>query len=351
MLSMSTVLGCSDFMMNFSYPGLIMSGRTMDLGSTKNWTITTWPVGKTEQLMDPIGSELKGARYTSKYGTVGITGNWFGDERYGFYSLFGEAINERGLSCGQLTLVGSQYQQPSPLKTNVFYGTFCKWATQLYATSEEVYDALGNVAIFGPEILAEHFILHDAKGVSLVVELIDGQQHLYLDYNDHSSGYGIMTNEPPFDYHLTNVEHYEWKRSLARQAVPVPGSWYPEERFMRIHMVKSGMQDLGLFESVTSYQEAFSLTSQVLNVVTVPYGNQYGTDTGDLSGEGSSPDHTIWGIIRDHSSPALYWRDAGNPTFRGFKLSDIDFTTGASQKQIILESVGSFFIDVTSSLQ
>ena len=26
--------------------------------------------------------------------------------------------------------------------------------------------------------------------------------------------------------------------ALARQAVPVPGSWYPEDRFMRVLMVK-----------------------------------------------------------------------------------------------------------------
>lgn len=324
-----------------------MSGRTMDLGSTTNWTITSWPVNSEESLPDPDG--LQGARYTSKFGTVGITGNWLGDDKYGFYSLFGEAMNEKGMTCGQLTLVGSEYQRPSLRKTNVFFGVFCKWATQLFDNVEDVRSALGDVAIWGPEILSEHFVLRDANGVSLVLELIGGELHSYLDYNDGKSGFGIMTNEPTFDWHLTNIEHYEWKRSLSRQAVPVPGSWYPEERFLRIHMVKSGMQDFGLNEE-PNYQEAFSLTAQVLNVVTVPYGNQYGTDTGEASGEGSNPDHTMWGLIRDHSTPALYWRDAGNPTFRGIKLSEIDFSVGALQYQIPLE-VGPYFIDFTSYFQ
>lgn len=300
----SLCTACSDFMMNFSSSGLVMSGRTMDLGSTANWTITSWPVHNREQLPDPEG--LQGARYTSKFGTVGITGNWLGDDKYGFYSLFGEAINEKGLTCGQLTLVGSEYQMPSVGKTNVFFGVFCKWATQLFDNVEDVHNALENVAIWGPEILSEHFVLRDANGASLVVELIDGEQHLYLDFNDGESGYGIMTNEPSFDWHLKNIEHYEWKRTLSRQAVSVPGSWYPDDRFLRIHMVKSGMQEFGLNNAPT-YQEAFSLTAQVLNVVTVPYGNQYGTDTGEASGEGSNPDHTMWGITRDHSTPALYW--------------------------------------------
>lgn len=260
-------------------------------------------VSEEESLQAP---GFDSARWNAKYGTVGFSGNWLGDSKYGFYSLFGDSLNTEGLSCGQLTLVGSEYEKPSLRKTNVFYGTFCKWATQLFSNVLEVHDAMENVAIFGPVILAEHFILRDASGASLVIELIDGKKQLHLDFNDVKSGYGIMTNEPAFDFHLTNIEHYEWKRSLARQAVPIPGSWYPEERFLRLHMVKSGMQDFGLNE-ITSYQEAFALTAQVINVVQVPYGEQYGTDTGEASGEGTNPDHTQWAIIRDHGTPAIYW--------------------------------------------
>ena len=52
------------------------------------------------------------------------------------------------------------------------------------------------------------------------------------------------------------------------------------------------------------FQDAFSLTVQVMNTVTVPQGNQYGTDSG--SGEGNG-DHSCWGLVRDHKEPALYW--------------------------------------------
>lgn len=53
-----------------------------------------------------------------------------------------------------------------------------------------------------------------------------------------------------------------------------------------------------------SFQQAFSLTVQVMNTVTVPQGDQYGTDSG--SGEGNA-DHSCWGLVRDHQEPALYW--------------------------------------------
>lgn len=54
----------------------------------------------------------------------------------------------------------------------------------------------------------------------------------------------------------------------------------------------------------TDFQQAFSLTVQVMNTVTVPQGDQYGTDSG--SGEGNG-DHSCWGLVRDHKEPALYW--------------------------------------------
>jgi choloylglycine hydrolase len=130
-----------------------------------------------------------------------------------------------------LTLVNTEYESPAADKKNIFYGTFCQFATQMFATVAEAAAAMDDIRIYGPPILEEHFILHDATGASLVIELVGGVKKLYLDLNDNGvTGFGIMTNEPELSYHLTNVEHYEWKRSLSRQAVAVPGGWYPEDR-------------------------------------------------------------------------------------------------------------------------
>jgi len=145
------------------------------------------------------------------------------------------------------------------------------------------------------------------------------------------------------------MKHYEWKRTLARQAVAIPGNFYPDERFQRVHMVKAGMQDQGLFESTVDYQTAFALTAQVLNTISVPEGNQYGTDSGESSGEGDA-DHSVFGIIRDHATPALYWRDAGNPTFRRIQLKDVDLSSSGKRKAVKLEE-GGFFIDVSANMQ
>ena len=63
--------------------------------------------------------------------------------------------------------------------------------------------------------------------MSVVIEILDKKKNVYVDGNDGITGYGIMTNEPPLDYHITNVEHYEWKRTLTRQAIAMPGNLHP----------------------------------------------------------------------------------------------------------------------------
>ena len=38
------VQGCSDYIMRFKEENFKLSGRTMDLSMTNNWTISSWPV-------------------------------------------------------------------------------------------------------------------------------------------------------------------------------------------------------------------------------------------------------------------------------------------------------------------
>lgn len=299
---------CSDFYMNFAAPDIRLSVRTMDLGTEMtNWTFTSWPAGATVDYSSrpPMSMSQALSGEPIKYAMLGVSANWFGDEHWGFPTFFGDSINEKGLSCSLLTLLGTKYEHFSERKTNVFAGSFCKWATALHADVLEVQSALDSISIYGPDILAEHFVLRDANGLSLVIEVMDGKKNVYLDRNDGESGFGITTNEPTLDWHIENVKHYEWKRTLARQSIAIPGNFYPEERFLRVHMVKSGMSSYA--QTVTSFAQAFSLSAQVLNVITVPQGEQYGTDTGENSGEGSSNDHSVFGLIRDHADPALYW--------------------------------------------
>ena len=174
-------LACSDFYMNFTSHKL--SGRTMDLGLMSNWTLTSWPT-KSED----INGNPPLAFWMPKIGVVGITANWFGDDKYGFPSLFADSLNERGLSCSLLALTMAGYEKKSDTKTNVFAGLFCFYVAQNYDSVYDLKDALTNIAIWGPDALAQHFIVHDASGASLIVEVVGGKQYVYLDTNTGVNG-------------------------------------------------------------------------------------------------------------------------------------------------------------------
>lgn len=356
------VTGCTDFFMNFTEHSL--SARTLDLGTYRNWTLSAWPrssggnENQDKLFKNPISSKIISKDmqeliwWPNIYSTFGISGNWLGDDHYKFPTFFADGINEKGLSCSMLSLVGTKYQKYSPLKTNVFAGVFCHYVTQNYATVNDLQASLHKIAIWGPDLLAQHFIIRDASGASLVIECIDGEKRVYLDLNDNKNGFGITTNEPTFDWHLENIRHYQWKRTLSRQAVATPGNFYPEERFLRVYMVKSGMEAKGIMTDTKDYKQAIAYTAQVVNTISVPEGYQYGTDSSEESGGGSegSADHTIFAVIRDHRNPMFYWRDRTNPTFRRLRLSDVDFNHGERVMMLPLEETGEFFIDVAEEM-
>lgn len=328
--------GCSEFYMGFTDPSLRLTGRTLDMGSMTNWTISTWRVDDT--VDHPY------VNWSPKHSSLGLTGNWLGDDRFLGIAFYADSLNEHGVSCSFLTLINTEYEEKSDSKTNVFAPVFCHWVAQSFADVDELKDALDNVAIWGPDALGQHFAVRDINGKSLVIECVGGEKFVYVDKNDGKHTFGIMTNEPTFDYHLMNIRHYEWKRTLVRQSVAIPGNFYPEERYLRIHMVKSGMQEL--MENTTDFQTAFSLTTQVLNTVNVPMGEQYGTDSGDSSGEGHN-DHTQWALIRDHYNKAFYWRDSYNPTWRRIRMEDVI----DGEQKILKLPTGPYFIDMADAME
>lgn len=291
---------CSNFVMNNDYG---ISVRTMDLGSIPRlgWSLLAVPAG------------LPGLR-SSKYGYLGFAATILGviEENY----LFG-GMNDAGLSCDAQTLLGSKYPDAAAGKDNMEAILLCRWALEGFATLDEIQEGLKSVQFTEFALVGGlHWVLRDATGKGLVVEFLDGEMVTREDRNDGDSTFGIMTNEPPFDWQLKAIQHLKWKEGLARTAVAMPGAWYPEDRFQRIFQVKRGMP------VPKSYQEAVMQAVHVLNTVTVPMGLQLGTDSGKHSGEGSG-DHTQWGVIYDHVQKSIYWRSSSNHNLQRLKLEDV----------------------------
>ncbi len=78
----------------------------------------------------------------------------------------------------------------------------------MFRNVEEVKEALekitvADISLVRPTAKAPlHYIFSDAFGNHLIVEFIDGEER------SMSNRTGVLTNEPPFDWHQINLQHY-----------------------------------------------------------------------------------------------------------------------------------------------
>jgi len=242
----------------------------------------------------------------------------------------------------------TKHPKKDPSQVNINADQFCEWALAGFSSAEDLHRAMKNVTIIKALVIPDqHFIVRDAKGVSLVAEFLEGKTHAYLDYNDDGkTGFGITTNEPPLEFHITNVKHFQWKRSCARSAVGIPGAFYPDDRFLRIFMFREGMSE------PKSYKEAVLQAVHILNSVTLPVGLQYGTDAGDSPNpkkSGKDYEITLYGVIYDHLNKTLYWRTNQNQSLQRLRISDLDLKKGAKSRSIHSENDLPWFLDVSNA--
>eukprot|EP00928_Gymnodinium_smaydae_P024535 TRINITY_DN19826_c0_g1_i1.p1 TRINITY_DN19826_c0_g1~~TRINITY_DN19826_c0_g1_i1.p1 ORF type:complete len:354 (-),score=42.45 TRINITY_DN19826_c0_g1_i1:142-1203(-) len=324
---------CSHFAMENDYK---LTVRTMDLGNIpfSSWQIMTVPIG------------TRGLR-SSSHGYVGFVIKVAG---FTLHDLVFAGMNDAGLTCDLQTLLGTRYPQASQTDDNIDVAFLCRWALEGFASIAEVKQGLEKVRFVEPSIEyrvigGAHWALRDAHGQGLIVEFLDGEMKVMEDNNDNGkTGFGIMTNEPPISWQTQAIRHLQWKQSLARSAVSMPGSWYPDERFQRIHLVKSGMP------KPATHIEAMMQATHVLNTVTVPMGEQLGTDSGKRSGEGSG-DHTQWGVIYDHANTTVYWRSTVNQNLQRLRLVDAHLEPSKPQQYLaVFAEELPWFNDVAGTL-
>eukprot|EP00930_Biecheleria_cincta_P098733 TRINITY_DN90387_c0_g1_i1.p1 TRINITY_DN90387_c0_g1~~TRINITY_DN90387_c0_g1_i1.p1 ORF type:complete len:351 (-),score=52.36 TRINITY_DN90387_c0_g1_i1:280-1332(-) len=321
-------MSCSNFAMNNDYR---ISADTMDLGSDPyQWMIITRPQG------------MAGLR-SSRFGYVGFVaklGSVLED------TLVADGMNTAGLTCDAHTLLGTKHPGRNESLDNIDAGYMCQWALEGYGSVADLKAALSGVNFVearDPDFKDQHWVFRDAYGHGLAVEFLAGRTEIYDDFNDGGkTGFGIFTNEPPLLWQNEAVRHLEWKQTLARSAVDVPGSWYPEARFQRLHLVKSGMP------KPVSYQEAIMQAVHVLNTVTVPMGSQMGTDSGEGEGLG---DHTQYAVIYDSKNQIIYWRTQVNQNLQRLRLQDAGLEVGSKEHVIAAQDPElPWFHDASGSL-
>jgi len=332
--------GCSNFYMNYTNPLFKLSARTLDLPVEMDVVVHTFPAGQT--------ANIQGLQWKSKYGYVG----WFLQSKdavkqtfsagidFGSLDVVAEGMNTEGLSCALQLFAGAKMQAPhrDPGR-NLFSLSLCKWVLENFARVEEVMQSLPAMRVVHDS--PTHFVINDANGKIIVVEFIDGYQRIHVDKNDGVDTFGILTNQPDFDWQLENVKRMEWERSLAREAVSVPGGWYPDDRFIRIRLIKEGIERT---KQPKSYQEAVANLVAVVNSVTVPMGDLPGT--GGAVTAGAMASHTLGSLIRDHRNLIYYVRSELNPSLRRISLKHVGLAKGDKVMWMdIVEEDTQFFIN------
>lgn len=170
------------------------------------------------------------------------------------YPLYYEATNERGLSVAALNFPGNAaYLPKSGGKRNLAPFEVIPWILSLCETAEQARKMLQSVNIWhlpfsrAFPLTPMHWMISD-QTQSLVAEPMADGLHVY------DNPVGVLTNSPPFPYHLLRLSDYmglhpgEPEQILAPKAthyysngmgaIGLPGDFSSVSRFVRASYVK-----------------------------------------------------------------------------------------------------------------
>lgn len=170
-------------------------GRNLDYEFAYNQTVTVTP-----------------RNYPFKFRRAGEMKNHFAMIGMAFvqdgYPLYYDATNEKGLSMAGLNFPSNaDYKPEAEGKDNVAPFEFIPWILGDCATVSEARGKLSRLNMlsedFSPQLPLSplHWMISD-RNESIVVEAVKDGLKVYDD------PVGILTNNPPFDYHLTNLINY-----------------------------------------------------------------------------------------------------------------------------------------------
>ena len=302
-------------------------GRTLEFGFPMQSDIVALPRGFAYQGTGT--KKVEGKAWKGKYGVVGASGMGL--------DIVVDGLNEQGLHGGIFYFPDfAQYTdlaQAVPGKAMAPW-EFVTWALSSFSSVEELRAQLGEVQVIGVsqaqlrQVPPLHYIFTDAKGKTLVVEPTGGKLVAF------DNPYGVFTNSPSFDWHVTNLRNYANLRpqnaaslKIAGQTVAplgqgsgllgLPGDFTPPSRFVRA-LAYSAAASPG-----KTAADAVWATNHILNNFDIPLGSVRGE-------EKSFPEYTQWSSISDLKNKRFFFKTAANQQLRTVDLKKVDFNAKAA---------------------
>lgn len=170
-------------------------GRNLDLEYSYNETVTITPRNYRFDF-------IKAGEIKEHYAIIGMA------YVVNDYPLYYDATNEKGLSMAGLSFYGNAcYRDENDGKDNISPYEFIPWILCQCANINDAMKLLKKINLinipFSEELLLTdlHWIIAD-KDKSIVVEPLESGLKLY------ENPVGVLTNNPPFEYHLQNLNNY-----------------------------------------------------------------------------------------------------------------------------------------------
>lgn len=201
------------------------------------------------------------------------------------YPLYAEASNEVGLSMAGLYFPGNaKFFQERENKLNLTPYELIPYFLGQYSSVKEIKEFIDTLNItnipFSDNlpITELHWMLSD-ETESIVIEQMEDGLKIY------DNNYGVLTNNPPFSYHLTNIRNYmnltssygenrfSNKMDITQYgqgmgAIGLPGDNSPASRFVRATFNKlNSVCDSGEESSVTQFFHILDSVSMVRGTV------------------------------------------------------------------------------------
>lgn len=199
------------------------------------------------------------------------------------YPLYYDGMNEKGLCMAGLLFAGNAvYLSPEHGYENVASFEMIPWVLSQCATVAEAKVFLSAVRVTDTPFSKEmpptplHWLVADKSGCIVIEPLAEG-------IKIYDNPVGVLTNNPPFDYHLLHLTEFLQIRdtppennvyscaplqpySRGMGGIGLPGDYSSASRFVRAAFVK-GHITLG-----TSHNENIMQFFHALRSVEVPYG-------------------------------------------------------------------------------
>ncbi len=233
------------------------------------------------------------------------------------YPAMADAMNENGLGCAGLNFARYAHYEdsPAPDKKNIPPYEFILWVLSNHDTVEEVKSSISGIELVAKPINENtpvatlHWMISDKSGQSIVVEKTKDK------FIVHDNPVNVMTNDPTFDWHLTNLNEYLYLKpnhhkpavwgekklqglGIGSGTLGMPGDFASVSRFVRIAYVRSHLPE------IENDEEAISQFFHMLDYVAMVKGG--------VITEDELEDLTLYSSCMDLNNGVYYYKTHNN---------------------------------------